>query len=173
MDYFFRQAKKEDLHQIWEILEKAIQRRKEEGSNQWQDGYPNPSVIKNDIEKGSGYVLIEKGNTIVGYCALLLNDEPAYAHIKGKWLTNADFIVYHRVAISENHLGQGLAQKMLQYIESFARNHSTYSIRADTNFDNAGMLRIFEKMGYTYCGEVTFRGSSRKAFEKVLYQNKF
>jgi hypothetical protein len=38
----------------------------------------------------------------------------------------------------------------------------------DTNFDNLPMLNIFEKLGYTYCGEVYFRGSARRAYEKVL-----
>jgi hypothetical protein len=30
------------------------------------------------------------------------------------------------------------------------------------------MLKIFERMNFSYCGEVYFRGSPRKAFEKVL-----
>jgi hypothetical protein len=30
------------------------------------------------------------------------------------------------------------------------------------------MLRVLEKLGYVYCGEVYFRGSARKAFEKKL-----
>lgn len=167
MEYSFKQAQKADALQIWEILARAIQRRKEDGSNQWQDGYPNPSVIRSDIEKGIGYVLVD-GNTIVGYCVILINDEPEYAKLKGNWLTNGDFVVYHRVAISEKYLGQGLAKKMLGYVEDFARQHNIYSVKADTNFDNAGMLNIFSKLGYTYCGEVTFRGTPRKAFEKVL-----
>ncbi|MGM5630735.1 GNAT family N-acetyltransferase [Apibacter raozihei] len=170
MKYIFRQAKSEDSAQIWTILEKAIQRRKEEGSEQWQDGYPNPSVIKSDIEDQHGYVLADN-DTVIAYCALLVNDEPAYADIKGKWLTNGDFVVYHRVAVSEDYLGKGLAVKLLQCIEDFAREKNIYSVKADTNFDNAGMLRIFEKLGYVYCGEVYFRGGTRKAFEKKLINN--
>ncbi|TYR37514.1 GNAT family N-acetyltransferase [Sphingobacterium phlebotomi] len=167
MEYSFKQAQKADALQIWEILARAIQRRKEDGSNQWQDGYPNPSVIRSDIERGIGHVLVDS-NTIVGYCAILINDEPEYTKLKGNWLTNGDFVVYHRVAISEKYLGQGLAKKMLGYVEDFARQHNIHSVKADTNFDNAGMLNIFSKLGYTYCGEVTFRGTPRKAFEKVL-----
>ena len=90
------------------------------------------------------------------------------AAINGHWLTNGDFVVYHRVAISEKHLGRGLAQAMLKGIEEFALSNNIKSLKADTNFDNAGMLKIFDKLGYVYCGEVTFRGTPRKAFEKVL-----
>lgn len=167
MEYTFRQATPADQDQVWEILQAAIRRRKEDGSDQWQDGYPNPAIIKADIEKGAGYVLAD-GNVIAGYCCILVNDEPAYAGIKGKWLSNGDFVVYHRVAVSEKYLGKGLAQKMLTGIENYALRNNIRSIRADTNFDNTAMLKIFDKMGYTYCGEVTFRDAPRKAFEKVL-----
>lgn len=167
MGYTFRKAEPGELDTIWEILQQAIVRRKEDGSNQWQDGYPNPTVVKRDVAEDSGYVLVD-GDDIIGYCALLINDEPAYDNIKGKWLTSGDFVVFHRVAIAEKYLGKGMAKMMLGFIEEFASNKGVKSIKADTNYDNTGMLKIFEKFGYVYCGEVTFRGNPRKAFEKVL-----
>jgi GNAT superfamily N-acetyltransferase len=167
MSYSFRKATLNETPQIWEILKDAIARRKRDGSDQWQNGYPNVISIEMDIAEDTAYVLVDD-DTIMGYCAVLVNDEPEYANIKGKWLTKGNFVVYHRVAISENYLGKGLAQKMLRYIEDIAIAKNIKSIKADTNYDNIGMLRIFEKLGYAYCGEVTFRGSSRKAFEKVL-----
>jgi GNAT superfamily N-acetyltransferase len=169
MNYNFRKAALSEITPIWEILQQAIIRRKEDGSEQWQDGYPNPQVIQNDIEKGQGFVLLEE-KTIIGYSAVLINDEPAYAKIEGKWLTNDDFIVIHRVAISEKYLGKGLAKMIIGKIENFARDNNIYSIKADTNFDNIPMMKIFENLGYTLCGEVYFRGSPRKAYEKVLAQ---
>ncbi len=45
MNYQFRKALSEEIPEIWMILQAAIQRRKEDGSTQWQDGYPNPYVI--------------------------------------------------------------------------------------------------------------------------------
>jgi len=124
-------------------------------------------VVKTDIQNNYGYLLTD-GESIAGYCALMINNEPAYAEIDGKWLTDTDFVVYHRVAISEKHLGKGVAKKMLGYIEDFARSNNIKSIKVDTNFDNAGMLSLLEKFGYVYCGEVFFRGAARKAFEKIL-----
>ena len=167
MNHNLRKATISEIPQIWAILQQAIARRKEDGSNQWQDGYPNPNVIENDIDKNAGFVLTD-GGTILGYCAILINDEPEYQKIKGKWLTNDDFVVFHRVAISEKHLGKGLAKKLLGFIEEFALSNNIYSIKADTNFDNFAMMAIFEKLGYRYCGEVYFRGSARKAYEKAL-----
>ncbi|MFN5415687.1 MAG: GNAT family N-acetyltransferase [Flavobacteriia bacterium] len=167
MNTHFRLALESEIPQIWSILQQAIERRKIDGSNQWQNGYPNPESIRQDITKNVGYVLTE-GEQVIAYGAVLINDEPAYADIIGKWLTNDDFVVVHRVAIAETHLGKGLIQKMFSYIEDFARENKIYSIKVDTNFDNQAMLRIMEKLEYSYCGEVSMGGSPRKAFEKVL-----
>jgi acetyltransferase, GNAT family len=75
---------------IWDILAAAIERRKADGSQQWQDGYPNEEVVANDLKENYGYVL-ENSGVIVGYCALILNNEPAYAAIDGRWLTNVAY----------------------------------------------------------------------------------
>jgi GNAT superfamily N-acetyltransferase len=167
MDYQFRQAKASEAPHIWTILQQAIKRRKKDGSSQWQDGYPNSVNIDNDIEKGIGYVLLEN-NVIVGYTAVLINDEPAYDHIEGKWLTTGDFVVVHRVAISDEHSGKGLSKKMMKFVEEFALRNNISSIKADTNFDNIAMMKTFDRLGHVYCGEVYFRGSARRAYEKVL-----
>mgnify|MGYP003401104417 FL=1 len=164
----FRKAQQEDSNKIWTILQQAIERRKLDGSTQWQDGYPNPDTIDNDISKNIGYVLVDKVHGVIAYAAILKNDEPAYADIEGQWLTNEDFLVVHRVAVSDEVVGRGIAQEIFRKIEDLALSMSVFSIKVDTNFDNLAMLRILDKLEYTYCGEVFFRGASRKAFEKVL-----
>ncbi|MDN3677854.1 GNAT family N-acetyltransferase [Flavobacterium paronense] len=167
MNYDFRKATTSDIPKIWKIIQQAIARRKNDGSQQWQDGYPNEDVIRTDITKGIGYVLTDN-ETITSYAAILFNDEPAYEQLKGTWLTNGDFAVVHRVAISDNYTGKGLAQKIFLFTEDLVIKKNIFSIKVDTNFDNIPMLKILEKLGYTYCGEVNFRGSDRKAFEKKL-----
>lgn len=167
MGYHFRKATRQDVDLIWTILDQAIQRRKDDGSKQWQDGYPNRDVVLADVDGGVGYVLEDNGE-VLGYCAVIINDEPEYARLHGEWITDDDFVVVHRVAIAGGHLGKGLSQTMLQQVEHIALDQGIKSIKVDTNFDNIAMLRIFEKLGYLYCGEVYFRGSARRAFEKVL-----
>jgi RimJ/RimL family protein N-acetyltransferase len=167
MIYHFRQAEINEIPIIWTILQQAILRRKNDGSNQWQDGYPNLTVIQKDIEKRYGHVLLENG-IIIGYCAIAINDEPEYLKIDGSWLTNTDFVVFHRVAISTAYLGQSLSKKMIDFIEDYALNLNIKSLKADTNFDNFAMIKILEKSGFKFCGIVYFRGSERRAYEKVL-----
>lgn len=167
MNLHFRKATFEDAGEIWKILQQAIERRKNDGSKQWQDGYPNPETIQSDIQKNDGFVLTDS-EKIIGYTAIIFNNEPAYEKIDGKWLTEGDFLVVHRVAISEEYVGKGLAQKIFSYIEEFAKENKIPSIKVDTNFDNLAMLKILEKLNYQYCGEVFLRSGVRKAFEKIV-----
>ncbi|NRT11962.1 GNAT superfamily N-acetyltransferase [Flavobacterium sp. 14A] len=167
MNLDFKKAVAAQIPEIWIILKQAIARRKADGSQQWQDGYPNPEVILNDINKAAGYILLD-GEIIIGYTAILINDEPEYENIQGKWLSDSDFVVFHRVAIAQEYLGKRIAKILMQEIEKFAAVHSIKSIKADTSFDNQAMIAIFEKLHYVYCGEVYFRGSPRRAYEKIL-----
>lgn len=167
MNYEFRKATPNDAPHIWKILQDAILRRKADGSNQWQDGYPNPEIVQNDIEKGIGFVLTDC-ETILCYSAVLINNEPEYENLQGEWLTNGDFVVFHRVAIAREYIGQNLSKKMIDFIEAFALANNIHSLKADTTHDNFAMMKIFEKAGFVFCGIVHFRGSPRRAYEKVL-----
>ncbi|MBP1616888.1 MAG: Acetyltransferase family [Bacteroidetes bacterium] len=170
--YEFRKANQMDVESIWRILQQAIERRRLDGSEQWQDGYPNPEVVEKDISKDHGYLLLD-GDKVVAYAAIMVNNEPAYDTIIGKWLTTgSDFLVLHRVAVENNYLGQGIAKLIFNKAEKMACHKGIHSIRVDTNFDNQPMLHLMNKLGYTYCGEVFLRSGSRKAFEKVLSSQK-
>ena len=166
-DFTLRSAQISDQKIIWEILKQAVQRRKEDGSNQWQDGYPNAETPLIDIKNKVGFVL-ELKNEIVGYSAIIFDGEEAYENIEGKWLSNGNYAVIHRVAISEKFLGKGIATALFLKIEEFVKAKQIYNIKVDTNFDNIQMLKILDRLQYSYCGEVHFRGSPRKAFEKIL-----
>lgn len=163
----FRKAETSDKDIIWEIIQQSIERRRIDGSTQWQNGYPNEQTVESDIAKNFGFVLAVNGEIAV-YVALIFNDEPAYSTIDGAWLTNGEFVVIHRVAVSEKFAGQGLAKKLFDQIENYVKSQNVQSIKVDTNYDNAAMLKILESKGYTYCGEVILAGGVRKAFEKVL-----
>lgn len=166
-NFILRRAEISDQEKIWDILQQAVQRRKNDGSNQWQDGYPNSETAIIDIQNKVGFVF-EKDNEIAGYAAIIFDVEPAYENIEGKWLSEGEYAVIHRVAVSERFLGQGIATELFLKIEDFVRSKQVVSIKVDTNFDNVQMLKILDRLQYSYCGEVHFRGSPRKAFEKIL-----
>ncbi len=152
---------------IWNILQQAIAQRKNEGSDQWQNGYPNEQIVHDDIANGYAHVLVENSE-IIAYAAIIFGIEPAYENIEGRWLTHDDYVVVHRVATSNEVKRKGIATHLFKMIEELTVEQKVYSIKVDTNFDNVPMIKILSKLDYTYCGEVFYDGVPRKAYEKVL-----
>jgi GNAT superfamily N-acetyltransferase len=162
-----RKAIFSELPTIWSILQQAIEQRKQDGSNQWQNGYPNEQTVRDDITNGYAYILIEN-NDIVAYAAIIIGIEPAYNDIEGKWLTYDDYVTVHRVATLNAVKGKGIATQVFKKVEDLCIEEKVYSIKVDTNFDNVPMLKILDKLNYTYCGEIFFNGASRRAYEKMI-----
>jgi len=163
-----RNATFSDSAIIWEILQQAIEQRRKDGSNQWQNGYPNEQTIHDDISKGYGFVLVEK-NVVIAYGSIIFGIEPAYNELKGEWLSYNDYAVVHRVAVANTEKGKGIATHLFKLIEDMCIAQNVFSIKVDTNFDNLPMIRILDKLAYTYCGEVMYNGFPRKAYEKLLF----
>lgn len=162
-----RKAIISDIPDIWEILQQAIEQRKLDGSTQWQNGYPNEQTILDDLHKGYAFVY-DLNEKILAYVAIVFDEDPNYFEIEGNWLSHGAYVNLHRIATSKAIKNQGIASRLLVDIEHFTIQKNVFSIKIDTNFDNVPMLRILEKLGYSYCGEVMVSGSPRKAFEKIL-----
>lgn len=112
--------------------------------------------------------MVRMDGKVKAYVAIITEGEPAYDAIEGQWLKDGDYWTVHRLAVSEAAKGKRLGQWILKQIEGMAMAASITSIRVDTSFDNLAMLKILENLEYTYCGEVQYNGSPRKAFEKIL-----
>lgn len=163
----YREAADSDVPAIAEILRQAVQRMLVEGKVQWDETYPTARHVQADIENGNGYVL-EKEGEVIGYAAVVFSGEPAYECLDGKWLSNGQYVVAHRMAVSQNVRGHGYGQIFMRTIEEFAREQGIDSFKIDTNFDNFAMLGLLGKLGFSYCGEIEYESGSRMAFEKLL-----
>lgn len=83
-------------------------------------------------------------------------------------MTNSDFIIIHRIAISEKYNVKRLSKNIINFIADLAIKINIYSTKVNINHDNFAMMKIFEKSYFTFCGVVHFRRSLRRAYEKVL-----
>ena len=163
----FRKATTADFERIWQIILQAKERMHLRGSRQWQDGYPTIAIITDDIEKGYGYVLCDN-NCVIAYAAVVFDGEQAYNSIKGNWLSDQPYVVVHRLAVANGMTQLGIATMFMETVEELSRRNKVFSFRVDTNFDNQYMLKIMQKMGFTYCGEIYYESDARMAFEKIL-----
>ncbi|MGL5694237.1 MAG: GNAT family N-acetyltransferase, partial [Peptostreptococcaceae bacterium] len=137
--------------------------------DQWQNGYPNNQSIESDIEKSESYVL-EKHDEIIATAAISFNGESTYDEIhEGKWISNDPYAVIHRVAVSEDKKGNGVAGELFNKLEEICTKNNVYSIKIDTHRENKSMQRFLEKHGYKYCGVIYLLDKNeRVAFEKNL-----
>ena len=139
---------------------------KEQGINQWQDGYPDELTIINDISRHEAYVLEDNGE-IVATAMISKELEPSYNYIEGKWLQDNAYIVVHRIAIRNDQKGKGLAKIIID--EGLKLYPKKPSIRMDTHDDNLSMQRFLIKYGFEYCGTIYLENKeTRRAYEKIL-----
>lgn len=165
----FRKAKETDLNKILNLIVQAQLYFKENGINQWQNGYPNINSITNDIQNDYCYVL-EKDNLIVGSVAVIFDIEKTYNEIyEGNWKSNQEYVVIHRLVVESNHKGKGLASEILRNIEELSLQREIHSIKVDTHKDNTSMQKLLYKNGFEYCGIIYLEDNyQRIAFEKII-----
>lgn len=166
-ELLFKKAVEADAKRIWQIISQAKEQMRRLGSKQWQDGYPMPETIADDIAQGYGYVLCEEGE-VIAYGAVIFTGEPAYEKLIGQWMDDKPYVVVHRLAVADEGKQRGLATYFMQRVEELSCRNGVFRFRVDTNFDNEYMHRMLARLGFAYCGEVWYRKGSREAFEKRL-----
>ena len=174
----FRKSTFDDVDRILEIIEKAKIELRNLGLDQWQKGYPNREVIENDVKNGISYVLEEISENqiskkIVGTIVLSPKKEEPYSKIEGKWITNDDYIVIHRLAVDSEIKNKGIATKILEFSEKECIKNKILSIKTDTHENNEPMKKFLEKNGFSYCGVIYLDrepaiGEKRIVYEKII-----
>ena len=165
--YNFRSATAADLPAVDTILRDAVERMLAEGKQQWDRDYPTAADVVADMARDEAFVLELAGN-VEAYACVTLAGEPAYDALEGEWLSDEPYVVVHRLAVAQSRQGRGVGARMLRAVEAYAASMGIGSFRIDTNFDNFAMLRLLEKCGFAYCGEVHYPRGQRRAFEKLI-----
>ena len=158
-----------DIESIMNIIRQAQAYFKLKGIDQWQNNYPNPTVIENDIQLNESYVIL-MDQKIVGTYVLSFRNESTYDIIyDGNWLTLDKYAVIHRIAFDQSIKGQGFSKNVLNYIYTQCIDKQIYSIKIDTHEDNSIMRKMLVSNGFIHCGTILLRdGNKRLAYEKRL-----
>ena len=150
-----------------EIIAQAKAYLRAQGIDQWQDGYPDETSIRADIQRTRGYFLTVD-DQIAGYLCVDFGGEPAYANIQGAWLSSGDYAVVHRLALLPAYRGQGLAGSAFALAADLCRIRGVRSLRADTDECNLRMQRAMARAGFARCGTIFFQGGDKIAYERLL-----
>ncbi len=158
-----RKARPGDLDNIMALYDIGRQTMRSTGNTeQWVNGYPYRSMIEEDIRLGRSYVY-EEGGVLQAVLALIWGEDPTYAHIDGRWLSDTTpYGTVHRIATRGDV--PGLGSWCIQWCLELCG-----SVRIDTHEDNVPMRKTLEKLGFSYCGTILCDdGTPRRAYQKDL-----
>ncbi|MDX2361959.1 MAG: GNAT family N-acetyltransferase [Crocinitomicaceae bacterium] len=145
-----------ELHEIDEIiaLTKACGlHMRENGIDQWDENYPDRLSITNDLT-GKTLFTYREGKVILGIVVLNEHQDEEYAEINWSTSESDRNIVVHRLAVHPDHQGKGIARKIMDFAEQFAREEEYDAIRLDTFSQNPRNQRFYTNRGYTDLGAV-------------------
>jgi ribosomal protein S18 acetylase RimI-like enzyme len=164
-----RRAHIGDVDRIMSIVRSAQLSLRQLGIDQWQDGYPSREVIEGDIEAEVGWVITDDKEYIIGYAAIVLSGEAAYSQIAAnEWHTPNDYVVVHRICVDSTLHRRGTATTLMRHAATIARNANIRGFRIDTHRGNTRMLALVERLGFGYCGIITYDSGERLAFDLDL-----
>jgi ribosomal protein S18 acetylase RimI-like enzyme len=164
-----RLATLQDIEPITQLVARVVPIMQATGNLQWDDNYPNAEIFTADVHNSQLWVADIEG-TIAGVIAIVNAQEAEYAQVPG-WDINEPAIVAHRLAVSPDFQGKGIAAALLRQCEEVARQQNVPLIRLDTNTVNRPMQNLFLKLGYNLGGEITLHkkpGLKFMAFEMRL-----
>lgn len=156
-----RNATPADLPAILHIYEYAREFMAQNGNpTQWAAGFPPESLLCDDIEKRSLYVVEEK-ERVCGVFFFAIGPDETYARIEqGEWLSDSEYGTIHRVA--GDGTVRGILRQAVSYCERCIRH-----LRIDTHEDNRIMQRAIQNCGFQRRGIIYENdGSPRIAYEK-------
>ena len=157
-----RKATLGDIDAIMSITKACAKHMMDQHIFQWNEHYPNLSAFKNDVERDELYVL-DLENSVRGCIVIstFMDDE----YIPVSWLTpNKNNIYIHRLAIDPKYQGQGYAQQLMNFAETYAIENNYTSIRLDTFSKNKRNQKFYELRGYQRLDNIYFPKQSEFPF---------
>ena len=159
-----RKAQHNEAEICYQCIEDGRTYHKSLGFEQWHPDYPTQQTILDDIAQNTGYAFVNE-NGVIGYCCIVIGDEPAYHEINGAWKTDRPYAVVHRMSFSSNARGGGLSREAINLLKEFCLSNYIDAIRVDTQNENKVMQHILAREGFEYCGLIQFDGGPKLAYE--------
>ena len=155
-------ATQNELDRVKEIAEACAKNMIENNIFQWNDKYPSREIFKEDIKNKSLYVS-KINHEVVGCIMLSSFKDDVYKSVN--WITPDEYNLYiHRLAVHPIFQKKGIARKMMDFAEDFAKSNNYISIRLDTFSQNPRNNKFYKSRGYKKLDDVYFPKQSEFPF---------
>jgi ribosomal protein S18 acetylase RimI-like enzyme len=136
------------------------------GIEQWDEVYPDATVIARDIAARTLEVMCD-GEVIVACITVDRNMDPLWKDLD--WSDEGDPpAAVHRLMVHPTQQRRGLAKHFMLHAETVARAMGCRSIRLDSFLENRGAMALYQRLGYRRTGTATMRKGPFAGFEKIL-----
>lgn len=155
-------ATQNQLDRVKEIAEACAKNMIENNIFQWNDKYPSREIFKEDIKNKSLYVS-KINQEVVGCIMFSSRKDDVYKTVN--WITKDEYNLYiHRLAVHPIFQKRGIARKMMDFAEDFAKSNNYISIRLDTFSQNPRNNKFYKLRGYNKLDDVYFPKQSEFPF---------
>ena len=151
-----------ELDRVKEIAEACAKNMIENNIFQWNDKYPSREIFKEDIKNKSLYVS-KINQEVVGCIMFSFRKDDVYKTVN--WITEDEYNLYiHRLAVDPVFQKRGIARKMMDFAEDFAKSNNYRSVRLDTFSQNPRNNKFYKARGYNKLDDVYFPKQSEFPF---------
>ena len=164
MKYF--KADISQLDEIFSVYSNAIIAMEKDNIPQWDEIYPDKTILEEDISKNQMY--IGKIDNEIAVC-FVLSEECDEEYKNGKWqYPDAKFNVIHRLCVNPTFQNRGIATETMKYIEELSESQGYEVIRLDCFTLNPYSQKLYNKTGYTVTGYADWRKGRFELREKKI-----
>ncbi len=159
-------AQPSDLPEILSLFRAATVHMDEEGVFQWDEIYPDMSILSDDVAQGAMTLGWIDGRIAVAF-VLEYCRQGDYESANWRYCEPC-FAVLHRLCVHPDFQGKGVARKAMDYLERQVLSGDIHAIRLDAFSQNPAALYLYESLGYEKAGEVRYRKGLFYLYEKKL-----
>ena len=163
-----RKGEISDLKNIMQMYKSCVSGMIENNIDQWDESYPNSSIITQDLYEET-YYIAEIKNEIVGGINIDKKQDKTYLEINWEEKSNL-FLVVHRLAVKKEFWGSKIGKKLMLFAEKMAEQKKMHSIRLDTYSGNPKAIEFYRRLKYKERGEINLKANKNQyyCFEKII-----
>jgi ribosomal protein S18 acetylase RimI-like enzyme len=150
---------------LMQILTDCRQSMREQGIYQWDEIYPDPQGIYNDVREKALFIARDS-DLCVGLVCLDRNAPDEYRSVPWS-CSGGSVLVVHRLCVHPNWQRKGVARALMNFAEQFGRSEGCTCIHLDAYSGNARAIDLYERRGYRRRGHVYF---SRRSLPFVCFE---
>lgn len=162
------QAAPIDLIDVMYLTKVCVSDMNYKGQKHWNNAYPGTDFLVESIKNKNLFIYKDLG-VAKGMVVLSSNEPEEYKDIE--WKGKKEGILFlHFLTVHPNWQGEGIAKRLIEFAESYAKDNSFSTMRVDVFSGVDGAEKLCVGMGFNQAGQFhsKFQQTPYFAYEKSL-----